>query len=270
MTTGGVPYYLDAIRKGESVYQYVDRICFKKDGILQGEYEELFQSLFDGSSNHYNVVATLADKKKGLTRNEIVKQSNLSSGGTLTKVLDELIESGFVQQAVPYQKNKTKALYKLIDSFVIFYHKFMKDAKVSTMPHWLNMVNKQSWISWSGLAFERLCHYHKDQIRKSLRLEAIQSEISSWSNDEAQVDMLIDRADRIVNLCEIKFYNDEYTIDKSYAARLRKKKAQLANLKSSKRKSIFITMITAFGVKDNQYYKELVQSQVTLSALFKS
>lgn len=270
MTTGGVPYYLDAIRKGESVYQYVDRVCFKKDGILQGEYEELFQSLFDGSSNHYDVVATLADKKKGLTRNEIVKQSNLSSGGTLTKVLDELIESGFVQQVVPYQKNKTKALYKLIDSFVIFYHKFMKDAKVTTMPHWLNMVNKQSWISWSGLAFERLCQYHSDQIRKSLRLEAIQSEISSWSNDEAQVDMLIDRADRIINLCEIKFYNDDYTIDKTYAAQLRKKKAQLANLKSSKRKSIFITMITVFGVKDNEYYKELVQSQVTLSALFKS
>ncbi len=270
MTTGGVPFYLDAVRKGESVYQYVDRICFEKGGILQAEYEELFQSLFDGSNNHYDVVETLADKKKGLTRNEIVDQSNLSSGGTLTKVLDELIESGFVQQVIPYQKNKTKALYKLVDCFVIFYHKFIKDAKVTSMPHWLHMIDKQSWISWSGLAFERLCHYHKDQIRRSLRLEAIQSEISSWSNDEAQVDMLIDRADRIVNLCEIKFYNGEYAIDKTYAAQLRKKKSQLGSLKSSKRKSVFISMITAFGVKDNEHYKELVQSQVTMSALFKS
>ena len=269
MTTGGVPFYLDAIRKGESVFQYVDRVCFKKDGILNGEYEELFQSLFDGSNNHYNIVATLADKKKGLTRNEIVDHSNLSSGGTLTKVLDELIESGFVQQVIPYQKKKTKALYKLVDSFVIFYHKFMKDARVASMPYWLNMVDKQSWISWSGLAFERLCHYHKDQIRKSLGLEAIYSEMSSWSNDEAQVDLLIDRADRVINLCEIKFHRDEYAIDKTYAAQLRKKKTQLGRLKSAKRKSIFITMITVYGVQDNEYFKELVQSQVTLSALFK-
>ena len=269
MTTGGVPYYLDAVRKGESVYQWIDRVCFDKDGALVGEYDELFHSLFDGSDNHYKIVEILAGKKQGLTRNEIIARSGLASGGTLTKVLDELTESGFIQQVIPYQLNKTKALYKLADSFLIFYHKFMKDVKVSSIPHWVNIVKNQSWISWSGLAFERLCHGHISQIKKALKIDVIQSEVSTWSDSTAQVDMLIDRADRVINLCEIKFYNAEFTIDKDYAAKLRRKQAALMHLKSSKRKNIFITMITTFGAVDNEYHKELIQNEVVLEDLFR-
>ncbi|MCB0837448.1 MAG: AAA family ATPase, partial [Bacteroidetes bacterium] len=123
LTTGGIPYYLDAIRRGESVVQFVNRACFSKDGILEEEYNVLFSSLFDNSHRHYQIVEALFDKKSGLTRKEIIKKTNLPSGGTLTTSINELEEAGFIETVIPYQGNKTKAIYQLVDNFTIFYLK---------------------------------------------------------------------------------------------------------------------------------------------------
>lgn len=274
LTTGGVPYYLDAIRKGESVIQFIDRACFKKDGILVDEYQVLFSSLFNDSENHYQVAEALDSKKRGLTRKEIVAKTNFSSGGTLTKTLKELEESGFIEVILPYQAKKTKVLYKLTDNFTIFHLKFMKNNSIKKGRTWTNVIKTQSWSSWSGLAFESLCFGHLPQIKKALKLEAIECEIGTWARTDesegAQIDLLIDRADRIVNVCEIKFANADFRINKDYAKRLRNKINLFADMEANKRKNIFLTMITTFGVVDNEYYKELVQSEITLEDLFRS
>jgi len=272
LSTGGVPYYLDAVRKGESVVQFINRACFSKNGILVDEYKVLFGSLFDNSNRHYEVVEVLNTKLKGYTRKEIIEKTTLESGGSLTTVLNELEESGFLKKVVPYQRSKTKSLYKLTDNYVIFYLKFMKANSKTREQNWSNMSKSQSWISWSGLAFERLCFAHLPQIKKALKLEAIESQISPWSQkskkEGAQIDLLIDRADRIVNVCEIKFVKSIFAIDKEYAKRLRNKVNLFSGLNANKRKNIFLTMITTFGVTDNEYYKELVQNEVVLDDLF--
>ena len=175
LTTGGVPYYLDAIRKGESVVQFVNRACFTKDGVLEDEYKVLFSSLFDNSDRHYQIVETLDGKKTGLTRKEIIEKTKLLSGGSLTISLNELEESGFIEKVVPYQKKKTKVFYKLIDHFIIFHLKFMKGNPIKNGRNWNNIIKSQSWVSWSGLAFERLCFNHISQIKRALKLEAIES-----------------------------------------------------------------------------------------------
>jgi len=238
LTTGGVPFYLDAVRKGESVVQFVNRVCFIKDGILVDEY----------------------------------KKTNLASGGTLTTSLKELEEAGFIETVVPYQKNKTKVLYKLVDSFIIFYLKFMSDASIKRGRNWSNITKSQSWISWSGLAFERLCFAHLPQIKRALKLEAIECIVAPWmtkhETEGAQIDLLIDRADRVVNVCEIKFVNADFTIDKNYAKKLRNKIYRFSEIPTNKRKNIFLTMITTFGLTHNEYYRELVQSEVVLEDLF--
>ena len=273
LVTGGVPFYLEAIRKGESVVQFIDRVCFRKDGVLSDEYQVLFSSLFDNDKRHYEIVERLANKKQGLTRNEIIAKSKLGSGGTLTKVLQELEESGFIQTVIPYQLNKTKACYKLIDNFTLFHLKFMRKISRSGK-NWANIVQSQSWKSWSGLAFERLCFVHLPQIQKALGLQVIETTVAPWSKSDAdtgaQIDMLIERADRVTNICEIKFANSEFTIDKSYAKSLRNKISLFSALKSNKRKSLFLTMITTYGVTQNAYYRELVQSEVILEDLFQS
>lgn len=272
LTTGGVPYYLDAVRKGESVTQFVDRACFTKDGILEDEYNVLFSSLFDNSEWHYQIVEALYDKKRGLTRSQLIDKTKVSSGGTLTAALSELEESGFIEKVVPYQKNKTKVLYKLIDNFTIFYLKFMRTRHSRKGQNWGNIINSQSWISWSGLAFERLCFAHIPQIKKALKLEVIEAVVAPWaqadSTEGTQIDMLIDRADRVVNVCEIKFAKADFKIDKSYAKKLRNKLFLFSELKANKRKNLFLTMITTFGVTQNEYAQELVQGEVVLADLF--
>lgn len=272
LVTGGVPYYLDAIRKGESVVQFINRACFTKDGILADEYGVLFSSLFDNSERHYKIVEALDSKKSGLTRNEIIKQTNLPSGGTLTVSLNELEESGFIEMITPYQGNKTKALYKLVDNFTIFHLKFMKGQVPNKKQNWQNITKSPSWVSWSGLAFERLCFAHIPQIKKGLKIEGVACIIAPWlkadKKEGAQIDMVIDRADRIVNVCEIKFVNSDFTINKEYAKKLRNKTTLFSQIPVNKRKNIFLTMITTFGTTNNEYHKELVQSDIVLEDLF--
>lgn len=271
--TGGVPYYLDAIRKGESVSQFIDRACFSKDGILAEEYQVLFSSLFDSSERHYKVVEALYNVKRGLKRNEIIEKTTMPSGGALSQTLQELEESGFVDMVIPYNANLSKGLYKLTDNFTIFYLKFMKHNAPKSGNNWATIVRSQSWVSWSGLAFERVCFAHVPQIRRALKLEAISCIIAPWEttiddSGGAQIDMVIDRADRVVHLCEIKFVKADFTIDKAYAQKLRNQLHLFTESNQNHRKSLFLTLLTPFGVTHNEYYRELVQSELTLEDLF--
>ena len=275
LTTGGIPYYLDAIRKGESVAQFVNRACFQDNGVLYDEYQELYSSLFDNSNHHHKVVEVLSTIKQGMLRSEIIAKTKLASGGTLTKVLDELHTSGFIEKIIPYKANMNGALYKLVDNFTLFYFKFMIKGSKRLKDDWTKKMASQSWKSWSGFAFERLCFSHINQIERTLGLTAIKTETSTWRTkpnieNGAQIDLLIDRSDHIVNVCEIKFSRAEFTIDKAYAKNLRNKMAAFSNVKKNKRKVLFLTMITTFGVLDNEYCKELVQNEITLIDLFKA
>lgn len=270
MALGGVPYYLDAIVKGESVAQFLDRTCFAQDGLLRDEYQVLFASLFDDSDNHHRVVEALSTVKQGIRRDTLVDKSGLSSGGTLTKTLQELELSGFIRVHRPYGAKRYGKLYQLSDYFTLFYYQFVKNVLTSSRPTWTLMMAGRKWQSWAGLAYERLCMDHIPEIKAALGLTVIQTQESAWRSKDpdqgAQVDLLIDRADRIVNVCEIKFSQAAYTIDKAYAQQLRSKLQAFSAV--ANRKTLFLTMITTFGVQDNAYYKELVQGAVVLEDLF--
>jgi AAA+ ATPase superfamily predicted ATPase len=270
MTTGGVPFYLDAVKKGESVAQWIDRSCFNKNGLLYFEYDQLYKSLFEESHHHQNIIKALANAKQGLQRDQIIEKTSLSSGGTLTKALEELEQSGFIKTVIPYGVKLNGKMYQLVDFFTIFYHKFMVKKGVRQTDSWLKIVNGPSYTSWSGLAYERLCVNHISQIKASLGLQAIETVVSSWASDKdtsgVQIDLLISRADRIIHVCEIKFSKSIFTIDKSTAANLRNKLAVFG--KTAPKQNLFLTMITTYGTFDNEYYKELVQNSLTLDDLF--
>ena len=272
MSVGGIPFYLDAIRKGESVAQFIDRTCFQKNGLLKGEYKQLFSSLFKKSEQHEKVIEILAGNKQGLERSDIITQGKFSSGGGLSSILEELEESGFIESLAPYQSKRTKLKYRLIDQYSLFYLKFINASQYKES-NWLTISNSQTWKSWSGIAFERICFYHRLQIQKALGIDKIKNQISSWSTKDvtrgAQIDLLIDRADRIINICEIKFLKADYTITKEEAKKLRNRIEQFSNLTVNKRKTILLTIISTYGTSDNEYSKELVQSEIVLEDLFK-
>ncbi len=275
MCLGGIPFYLDAARKGESPAQFINRICFTEEGVLFHEYNDLYASLFDNNERHEQIVALLAKKRKGYTRNEIIQLTGLDSGGTLTQTLDELKRSNFIQERIPYNGSMHNRRYRLIDNFTLFHFKFMTKDQRRVKDDWTKLSNSGRYRSWCGFAFESLCFAHKKQIKTALGLSAIESHIYEWnesthkSEEGAQIDMIIDRADRVINVCEIKFYNSEFTISKSYAKVLRNKLASFQSVKRNKSKILFLTMITTFGTNQNKYSIELMQNQITLEDLFK-
>lgn len=268
MALGGIPHYLKEIRKGESATQAIDRLCFTKDGLLVGEFTNLYNSLFEMADRHIAVVKALAAKPSGLTRNEIIHEAGLQSGGTTTKLLEELVQSGFTATYLPFGKTTKDLIYKLSDEYSLFYLKFIEHARATGPGTWIRRAASPSWKSWSGMSFENICLKHAPQIKQALGIASVYTEESAWRSKTAQIDLLLDRQDDCINICEMKFSNTTFTIEKSYAAELQRK---LTNFReeTGTRKTLFLTMITTYGVKDNQYKNTLVHHEVTMEELFK-
>ncbi|MGB1041129.1 MAG: AAA family ATPase, partial [Flavobacteriales bacterium] len=220
---GGIPHYLNKIRKGESVVQAVQRLCFDENGDLVNEFEEIFESLFTHSSSHISIVKALGPMGKGITRNELIKKSKQYGGGAFTRALNELIASGFISGYSAFDKKSKKTLYRLSDEYSKFYLKYIEPNRNQGENFWKTMFQKQSYISWAGFNFESICLKHIVQIKRALKIEGIHSTNSSWSCEGAQVDLVIKRDDNWVNLCEMKFYSSEYKIGKKELKELRNK-----------------------------------------------
>jgi uncharacterized protein len=266
---GGIPFYLNAIKKGFSAFQNIDNLCFNESGLLRNEYKNLYHSLFQNAEKHETVIEILSKKSMGLSRDEIIKLGGLSNGGNTTKILEDLETSGFIKKYLPFNRKSRNSLYQLIDNYSLFYHKFIKDSKALGENTWHNMINSATWRAWSGYAFEIVCLSHISSIKKALSINGIYSEIAAWRSLEnaAQIDLLIDRKDNVITVCEIKFSTDEFIIDKAYAQNL-KNKLQVLKSESKTKKTLFLAMITTFGIKNNDHSTSLVQNSITMDSLF--
>ncbi len=275
MALGGIPQYLMDIKPGESPIQTIDRLCFTNEGWLRHEFQDLYPALFDNAEKHLEVVRALAEKSYGMSRNDIGKTCNITTGGTLSNVLDELLQSGFISEYVPFGKMSRDIIYKLSDEYSLFYLNFIEKSKSMGSGTWQSKSSTASYNVWCGFAFENICLKHIPQIKKALGIAAVYTEHSIWhykpkaSDDTggAQIDLLFDRSDRCINLIEIKFSVRDFTIDKKYAEILRNKRWVFME-KTQTKKSVFLTMLTTFGVKTNEHYLGVVQNQVQLPALF--
>lgn len=269
MAFGGIPYYLDAIEKGKSIDQNIDNLYFNSTGLLFNEYQNLFQSLFVNADKHIEIVNVLAQKNKGLTRAEIVKNITISSGGTITKILEELELSDFIRAYNPFGKEKREKLYQLTDAYTLFYHNFLNTKKIAAN-YWINAIDSPKVRTWSGYAFEMVCLMHTNEIKKALQIAGIHSEESSWigtnNNKGAQIDLILDRRDRVISLFEIKFSSELFSITKKYNSELLEKVA-IFRQQTKTKKAIFLSMITTYGILENEY-KDIIQNELTMNDLF--
>lgn len=273
MVLGGIPYYWDMLRKDLSWAQNIDRLFFHPNGKMRNEFEALYKSLFRFPKSYIDVVSALATKKIGMTRNEIVAALDGDSGGTLTRVLKDLEQCDFIRSYNSIGKVKKESVYQLIDNFTLFYFKFMADGRINAKDYWSRIISKPIYNTWSGLAFERVCFQHIDQIKHALGISGIISNVYSWvytskSPDEkgAQIDMLIDRDDNIINVCEMKFSQGEYELTEKYDLDLRNKIGTFQT-KTKTRKGMSIVMITSYGLKRNNWSNG-INAQITMDDLF--
>jgi len=273
MTMGGIPHYLGEIEAGLSATQNIDQICFSDSGILHDEFSRLYPALFENADNHITIIRALARKNSGLTRQELIQQTHFSDGGGLSKILEELTASGFISKYYPFGHKKRKLLYRLTDEYSLFYLYFIENKVHEEENIWHKLSQTQSWKTWSGYAYENICLKHIPQIKKNLGISGIYSESSAFYKKATkemagtQIDLVIDRNDHVINLFEIKFYNEEFTLTKSYATRLRKKMA-IFRQATKTRKQLFYMIITTFGLRANQHSIGLIANTLTFDALF--
>lgn len=266
MVFGGIPFYLDRVDPASSATQNINRLCFGSDGFFRQEYDSLYSSLFSRAERHSAIVKALATKSMGLTREELIHLSKLPNAGSTTRILSELEESNFIRMYRPFGKNTRNSLYQLVDPYSLFYLKFIREADPDDDQFWLNMSENPAFRAWSGYAFEMVCLHHIREIKEALGIAGVQTSVSTWRSREAQIDLLIDRRDHVINLCEMKFSLDVFTIDKNYADTLRHKIAGFA-AESKTKKALALTFISTYGLARTPY-SGLVQKELTMEALF--
>jgi hypothetical protein len=270
MIFDGVPYYLSLLGKGLSLPQNVDALCFNDDGSLRGEFEEIYTTLFKNSDKYIKVVKALSSKYKGLTRDEIIRDTGLKSGGGFSQIIEELELCGFIRAYPNYTTDDNICLYQLTDSFSIFYLRFIDGKRPRNPRFWTSNLENPSLSAWKGYAFERVCLSHSEQIKQALGIAAISTETSSWrsrkSSPGVQIDLLFDRKDDIINLCEIKYSKAEYVISAKEESNLRNK-ISVFETETRTKKAVHLTMVTTYGITGNSH-SGIVHSEVLLDALF--
>jgi uncharacterized protein len=270
MAMGGIPFYLNEIEKGKSATQSINEICFSRDGLLHDEYFQLYHSLFKNAENHIKIIETLASKPQGIVRVDLLNGTKISDA-SLSRALEELVECDFISIYQPFINKKKESIYKLTDSYSLFYLKFIKENKGNKS--WEQLSNQNTYTAWSGYAFENICMQHIEQIKMALGISGIFTSTSSWKfkgNDElpgTQIDMLIDRADQVINLCEAKFTKDNFVITNSYSTQLKLKKSIFRQITHTK-KAIFTTLLTTYPAIRNKYYLEEIQNEISMDKLF--
>lgn len=270
MILGGSPYYMGYFQSGMSLAQNIDNILFSKNGKLRDEYNRLFASVFDNPELMKKIVGILYTRNAGYTRSEIAEKINMKDGGTLSQNLNALISSDFVVKYVPFGKGR-KEHYKLVDSFCLFYLHFIDKKKKVDENFWMQNLSSQQVVSWRGYAYENICFQHVPQIKKALGISGVITTHSAWSkrSDDAegtQIDLLISRKDNVINMCEIKYYSDKFTVGKDYYQTLLHRQEILAK-EISPKMSIHSTIITTFGLAYNEY-SGIFMNEITMDDLF--
>lgn len=271
MVFGGVPYYLSLMNPQQGVVQNVDRLIFSATGELRTEKENLFKSLFKHSEDYVSIIEALSAKGRGLTRSELLEATQLNNNIRFTNMLKELENCRFIRQYQPFDDRKRMLSYQLTDPFLHFCHHIQDRCKYQDEHFWTNSQNTPLYHAWSGLAFEMLCLNHLPQIKAALGISSVQTAAYSWRSPKssasgAQIDLIIDRADHRINLCEMKYAIGEYALTKAEREKLEHRtESFIAHTKTHS--TVLLTLITSFGLQPN-VNSRIVHCQLSLKDLF--
>ena len=267
MVFGGIPYYFNMLDNRLSVPQNIDNLLINENGELHYEYDRLFKSLFKKSELHKSVIDVLSSRRYGCTRTELIESLGLNSGSTLTTVLSELEQCGFIRRYKVSVSSKQGFIYQITDPFILFNYYFLRNMKTGS---WLKYINTPGYYAWCGNTFEIICLNHIEQIKNSLGISGVETYEYTWRSKKAtpgvQIDLIIDRADGVINLCEMKYSSGEFVIDPAYEKELLYK-MEVFRKETLTDKSIHITLVAVNGLKKNEH-AGIVLNTITATELF--
>lgn len=280
MATGGVPKYLSYVERAKSSMQTIQALCFTPQGPLLKEFHKLYSSLFEQFHQHVKIAIALAYKRGGMTQKELFKKAHIPAGGRSSEIIEELEESGFITSMQAYGKQVKEKKFRLIDEYSLFYLTWINSVKKVILSgdgeYWTKIQMTPTWYAWAGYAFENICLRHVVKIKEALSIGGVSTQVSHWQylplkgslERGAEIDLVIDRADDCIHLCEIKFCSSEYVMSRSDAEDLERKKMVFRE-KTKTKKVLFTTLITPYGALENMHYIGSVQSQLNLECFFK-
>ena len=272
MILGGIPYYLSMLDVSQSLTENIDRLFFSEDAELRKEYARLYESLFVHSERYMDVIKVLSNSKKGLTRKEIAEKLSIANNGHLSNLLEDLINCDFIRRydVAGVRVKSNGSIYQLMDFFSFFYLDFVEGRRRKDPHYWSKILNTPAQNTWYGLAYERVCLSHISQILRVLHLDSVLTECYSWrsknSEDGAQIDIIIDRADDMINICEVKYSREKYSLTKSEYAKILNR-VETFGLETNTRKGVHVALITTFGIVENKY-SDIAQNVVNLNDMF--
>lgn len=267
MVMGGVPHYLKEIDGNRSAVQHINQICFSGNGLLASEFSNLYHALFDHADYHLAIIRALSGKHYGMVRKEIVEAIPYQDSGRISRVLEELIESGFVSEYFPFGKKKKEKVFRLSDEYSLFYLRFIEKSRHDGPDVWNMLSQTQEFKTWTGYAFENICLKHIPQIKKTLGISGIYAASSAFVKAGIQIDLVLDRNDRTINLFEIKFYNTPYSLTKAEANSLRDKLRVFQESTGTRKMATWI-MLSTFGLHPNAHSIGLIAQSLDMDALF--
>ena len=274
MMVGGIPYYLRYFNKRLSLAQNINEIFFADEAPLKDEFNRMFASLFKNAEPIKQIIKAIASKNKGITRKELSEITGVTDSGEVSRQLNALIAGDFIIKYKSFGDNKRDEIYKLVDPFSYFYLTFLDKSSDNRNIDWINIEDSSRVLSWKGYAFENVCWNHIHQIKMALQIGGVSTTEALWSKrgDEntrgTQIDLIIVRKDNVVHMCEIKFYNDEFEVDKEYHLILERRKKMLRE-HISKRATIHNTLITTYGLRKTNYFGDFVHV-LTIDQLFEN
>lgn len=271
MLLGGIPFYLSLLNPTESLLENIDRLFFRRNGELRTEFDELYRAIFNRADKYLEVVQLLNDHKEGMTFTQIQKTTHIDSG-RLATVLRNLERCDFVLAYSQYGNKSKGTLYRLVDFYTLFYYKFIATGDTKDEQWWTHNFQSHAVEAWQGRTFELVCLIHLPQLKQALGISGIGTTATVWSyvskegERGAQIDLVIERADRNINLCEMKFSRGVYSITADYEEKVRQR-IQLFLEKTRTTKSLISTFVTTFGVSKGTHYS-VVDKEVTMAELF--
>lgn len=270
MILGGIPFYLTLLNPKLSLLSNIDELFFADaHAMLRTEYNELYSTLFKRPDNYLAVIRMLTERKEGFTRKEINEKTKLG-GAALSKILSDLEQCDFIFSYARYGNAKNNAIYRIKDFYTLFYYKYVNGIDTKDSLRWTHLSSTPQVSSWQGFSFELLCLLHLDEIKKALGIDRILNDASAWRSRQpeqnTQIDLVIERADHNINLCEMKFSSGMYAIDKGYEQKLRECMS-IFLAETMTRCSTRITMVTTYGVLQNKH-SGIVNDEVLLDDLF--
>jgi AAA+ ATPase superfamily predicted ATPase len=278
MMLGGTPYYLNMLQPKLSLAQNINNLFFVENGELRREFDFLFRSLFRDSKIYRKIVDQLSKKTKGMTRQEIIQECGITDNGKLSEILENLCNCDFIRRYSSFNKKQREAIYQLTDLFSLFHLRYIKDSNGMDERFWTDAIDSPSHRAWCGYAFEQVCLHHIRQIKWALGIDGVQTSVCSWAtlptmdadgkkHEGAQIDLVIDRRDQTINLCEMKFCMRPFEITPAYLEHIISRR-ELFREVTGTNKALHLTFVTTYGLVKNAQYG-MIQSEVTMDDLFK-